>query len=284
MDIITISASSIAAMAFSALIGIAIPVALYIILRRKGANHLPFWTGAVTFVLFAFVLEQIAYFFFMKTALWTTITANIFLYGVVGGLFAGVFEETGRFLAFKTVLRKKRGNDHNALMYGAGHGGVESVILLSAGMVINILFSLQFNAGLNSPFGGLNEAQQLLNLPFWMFLVGAVERIAAVVIHVSLSVLVWFAAKNGKRFWLFPLAIFLHLLVDAVAVILSRTGVNVWIIEGVVYVLAIAFALLAVVIWKKNHTAQQVLPESVEEQDEAAQTAQETAEEIETQA
>ncbi len=284
MDIITISASSIAAMAFSALIGIAIPVALYIILRRKGANHLPFWTGAVTFVLFAFVLEQIAYFFFMKTALWTTITANIFLYGIVGGLFAGVFEETGRFLAFKTVLRKKRGNDHNALMYGAGHGGVESVILLSAGMVINILFSLQFNAGLNSPFGGLNEAQQLLNLPFWMFLVGAVERIAAVVIHVSLSVLVWFAAKNGKRFWLFPLAIFLHLLVDAVAVILSRTGVNVWIIEGVVYVLAIAFALLAVVIWKKNHTAQQVLPESVEEQDEAAQTAQETAEEIETQA
>lgn len=284
MDIITISASSIAAMAFSALIGLAIPVALYIILRRKGANHLPFWTGAVTFVLFAFVLEQIAYFFFMKTALWTTITANIFLYGVVGGLFAGVFEETGRFLAFKTVLRKKRGNDHNALMYGAGHGGVESVILLSAGMVINILFSLQFNAGLNSPFGGLNEAQQLLNLPFWMFLVGAVERIAAVVIHVSLSVLVWFAAKNGKRFWLFPLAIFLHLLVDAVAVILSRTGVNVWIIEGVVYVLAIAFALLAVVIWKKNHTAQQVLPESVEEQDEAAQTAQETAEEIETQA
>lgn len=284
MDIITISASSIAAMAFSALIGIAIPVALYIILRKKGANHLPFWTGAVTFVLFAFVLEQIAYFFFMKTALWTTITANIFLYGIVGGLFAGVFEETGRFLAFKTVLRKKRGNDHNALMYGAGHGGVESVILLSAGMVINILFSLQFNAGLNSPFGGLNEAQQLLNLPFWMFLVGAVERIAAVVIHVSLSVLVWFAAKNGKRFWLFPLAIFLHLLVDAVAVILSRTGVNVWIIEGVVYVLAIAFALLAVVIWKKNHTAQQVLPESVEEQDEAAQTAQETAEEIETQA
>ena len=283
MDIITISASSIAAMAFSALIGIAIPVVLYIILRRKGANHLPFWTGAVTFVLFAFVLEQIAYFFFMKTALWTTITANIFLYGIVGGLFAGVFEETGRFLAFKTVLRKKRGNDHNALMYGAGHGGVESVILLSAGMVINILFSLQFNAGLNSPFGGLNEAQQLLNLPFWMFLVGAVERIAAVVIHVSLSVLVWFAAKNGKRFWLFPLAIFLHLLVDAVAVILSRTGVNVWIIEGAVYVLAIAFALLAVVIWKKNHTAQ-VPPEPVEEQDEAAQATQETAEEIETQA
>ena len=45
---------SIAAMALSALIGVAIPVALYVLLRKKGANHLPFWTGAVTFVLFVF--------------------------------------------------------------------------------------------------------------------------------------------------------------------------------------------------------------------------------------
>ena len=169
---------------------------------------------------------------------------------------AGLFEETGRFVAFKTVLRKKRGNDHNALMYGAGHGGIEAVILLSASMVANIIFSLQFNAGQSSALGGLDAAQQLINTPSWMMLVGAVERMSAVAIHVSLSVLVWFAAKNGKRFWLFPLAILLHLLVDAVAVILSRSGVNVWIIEGAVYLMAIAFALLAVVVWKKNYTAQ----------------------------
>ena len=42
--------------------------------------------------------------------------------------------------------------------------------------------------------------------PFWMFFAGAVERIAAITIHMALSVLVWFAAKNSKRFWLFPLA------------------------------------------------------------------------------
>lgn len=251
---------SIAAMALSALIGVAIPVALYVLLRKKGANHLPFWTGAVTFVLFAFVLEQVAYFFLKKTALWTTITGNVILLGVVGGFMAGLFEETGRFVAFKTVLRKKRGNDHNALMYGAGHGGIEAVILLSASMVMNIIFSLQFNAGQSSALGGLDAAQQLINTPSWMMLVGAVERMSAVAIHVSLSVLVWFAAKNGKRFWLFPLAILLHLLVDAVAVILSRSGVNVWIIEGAVYLMAVAFALLAVVVWKKNYTAQAEAP------------------------
>ncbi len=247
---------SIIAMAISALIGIAIPAILYVIYRKKGANHLPFWVGCITFVLFAFVLEQLAYYFFMKTALWTKITSNIFALAIVGGLFAGVFEETGRYVAFKTVLRKKRGNDTNALMYGAGHGGVEAVVLLSVSMAINVIFSLQTNAGQTSAFGGLGEAQQIIGIPFWTFLVGAVERISAVAIHVSLSVLVWFAAKNNKRFWLFPLAILLHLLVDAVAVILSRSGVNVWVIEGAVYVMAIAFIFLAIAVWRKNHVAQ----------------------------
>ena len=247
---------SIVAMLFSALVGIAVPVVLYIVYRKKGANHLPFWIGCVTFVLFAFVLERLTLTFVMKLPIWTTITSNLILYGVVAGLFAGVFEETGRFFAFKTVLRKKRGNDQNALMYGAGHGGIEAIILLSATMVLNSIFAIQFNAGIDSPFGGINEAQTLVNMPFWMLLIGAVERLAAITIHSSLSVLVWFAAKNGKRFWLFPLAILLHLFVDAVAVILSGAGVSVWIIEGAVYVIAIAFVILAVSVWKKNHTVQ----------------------------
>ncbi len=278
----TISNLSILAMAFSALIGIAIPVVLYCIFRKKGANHLPFWTGAVTFVLFAFVLEQVAYFFIMKTALWTTIVNNVILLGVFGGFMAGLFEETGRFIAFKTVLRRKRWNDQNALMYGAGHGGVEAVILLSVGMIINVIFSLQFNAGQSSAFGGLDAAQQLINTPFWMIFVGAIERVSAVTIHITLSVLVWFAAKDGKKFWLYPLAIFLHLLVDAVAVILSRSGINVWLIEGAVGALTIAFVLIAIVVWRKNHVAQAAL-ESMEESTDMEQTAQETAEQIETQ-
>jgi len=246
---------TINAMALSALIGLAIPVVLYIIFRKKGANHLPFWTGAVTFVLFALVLEQLVYSVIMKTPFWLTVNSNVWLLGIFGGFMAGFFEETGRYLAMKTVLRKKRANDYNGLMYGAGHGGIEAVILLSVTMIINVVFSLQMNAGQPSPFGGVDAAQQLASTPFWMMLVGALERISAVTIHVSLSVLVWFAAKNGKKFWLFPLAILLHLLVDAIAVILSRTGVNVWIIEGAVFAMAIAFVLLAIAVWKKNHVA-----------------------------
>ncbi len=250
-----VSAASILAMGGAALVGLLVPAALYAVFRKKGAKQLPFWVGCAVFVLFALVLEQIAYYFLRRLPLWTAIMGNLWLLGLVGGLFAGVFEEAGRFIAFRTVLRRQRGNDCNVLMYGAGHGGIEAVALLSVSMVANIIAALQFNAGAASMLGGLDAAQVLLDTPWWMFLVGAVERIAAIAIHLSLSVLVWFAAKDKKRFWLFPLAILLHLFVDAVAVILSGAGANVWLIEGVVYVMAAALALLAVAIWRGNHAA-----------------------------
>lgn len=254
----TIPMLTIVFMAISALIGVAVPAALYVIFRKKyKANHLPFWTGCVTFVLFAFVLERLAYTVLMKAPIWATITGNIWLYGIVGGLFAGLFEESGRYLAFKTVLHKKRGNDANALMYGAGHGGIEAIILLSVTMVVNIIFSLQYNAGIPSQLGTASAGASILATPAWMFLVGAVERLSAVTIHVSLSVLVWFAAKNNKRFWLYPLAILLHLVVDAAAGILSGLGANVWIIEGAVYGIAAALVVIAILVWKRNHAAEQ---------------------------
>ena len=94
-------------------------------------------------------------------------------------------------------------------------------------------------------------ASQLANYPSGMILASRVERIAAVTLHISLSVLVWFAAKNAKRFWLFPLAIVLHALVDAVAVAMARFVSNVWIIEGAVYVLTIGCVALAWLAWKR---------------------------------
>jgi len=248
------STLKLAVIAIVALIGFGLPVAMYIFFRKKKkADRMPFWIGCITFVLFALVLERLAYLPMTKMPFWKLLTSNVWLYGLVGGFMAGLFEETGRLIAFKTVLRKKQGNDANALMYGAGHGGIEAAILLGATMVGNLIIGLQFNAGIVTPGTSLDAAYGLMNTPAWMFFVGAIERFSAVAIHVSLSVLVWFAAKDGKRFWLYPLAILLHLAVDMAAVVLSGLGVNVWIIEGVVYAFAIAFVLIAVMVWKKNH-------------------------------
>lgn len=60
---------------------------------------------------------------------------------------AGLFEETGRFLAMRYVLKKEHGNAHNALMYGAGHGGLEMFVILSLGMINNLIYSVMIHLG-----------------------------------------------------------------------------------------------------------------------------------------
>ena len=58
-----------------------------------------------------------------------------------------------------------------------------------------------------------------------LYLVGILERVFAIVLHIALSVIVWFAVKEGKTV-LFPVSILLHALVDAVAVLVSKSGIK----------------------------------------------------------
>ena len=55
-----------------------------------------------------------------------------------------------------------------------------------------------------------------------MFFMGGIERISAFSLHICLSYLVYKALKNSKMVY-FYLAIFLHFVVDAATVLLSKT-------------------------------------------------------------
>ena len=248
----TVPTLSIVFMMVAALAGIAIPVGLYLYFRKRhGADRMPFWIGCIIFPVFALGLEQLAYLAMAHWGFWLNVQSNIWAYGAFAGLMAGLFEETGRFVAFKTVLRKKQNKDVNALMYGVGHGGIEAVLVMSIAMISNLVFAFSVNAGTADP-SLASSAAMLAGLAPTTFLVSIVERIGAIALHISFSVLVWFAAKNGKRFWLFPLAILLHALVDAVAVIMSRFVSNIWLIEAAVYLLAGVCVVLAVIVYKRN--------------------------------
>ena len=81
---------------------------------------------------------------------------------------------------------------------------------------------------------------------------GGAERIFAVVLHLALSVFVWFAAKNRKRILLYPAAVLIHLIVDAATVVLSRNGASLFVTEGAVAAASVIAALLALLVWKRN--------------------------------
>ena len=259
----TVPVLSIAFMLVSCIGGFCIPILLFMYFKRKmDADTLPFFVGAGVMLLFALILESWVHQLVLGSPAGAKILDSPWLYGIYGGLMAGLFEETGRLLAFKTILRKYNEKDANALMYGAGHGGLEVIYLLVFSMITNIMFASMINSG---SFAAIAENlspedmaqmqavvdQMTTSSPF-LFLVGLLERIFAVMLHLALSVLVWFAAKDKKQWVLFPAAILCHFAVDAAAVILSMKELPVMAIEAVVCVMTALVVLYAKKIWTAN--------------------------------
>ena len=91
----------------------------------------------------------------------------------------------------------------------------------------------------------------LISTPSYMFLLGDFERVFAVILHISFSVLVWIAVVKGKKSCLWMALVF-HFVVDAVTVIVSGNGVPAWALEIIVFVMAVIIAVWANKQWKKN--------------------------------
>ncbi len=260
----TVPRLSIIFMGISCAFSFLMPLGLFIYFRRKKADILPFFTGIAVMILFAFVLEQQAHALILGSSAGQVIQNNLLLYALYGGIMAGLFEETGRYIAFRTVLKGRQGKDINALMYGAGHGGFEAAFLLGTAMINNIAYSLMLNSGRAAslletmPAESAAQVQQVLSTlvsaPSWQFLIGGIERVFALILHLCLSVLVWFAVKNRKP-ELYAGAVFLHFLTDAAAVILAGAGMPQMVTEAVIGVLALAGAVIAKSVWKSERAS-----------------------------
>lgn len=255
--------SSLILMAVDALLGIAIPVCLSVYMIRKHHARLStILIGAGTFILFALVLETIMHQLVLKGPHGASIMDNTLLFAIYGGLAAGVFEETGRFLSMKFLMKKEPSTPLPGVAYGVGHGGVEMLIIFGITMINNLAISFLINAGQTDvifskvPEDAAAQLQtqldQLQTLGAGSLLVGLWERLSALVLHIGLSLLVWTAVrKGGKWLWLFPAAIALHAVVDAGAVMLHKS-VGMVPLELIVTAEAIAVAAIAYMASKKR--------------------------------
>lgn len=259
-----VGTASIIMMCIAMAAGIVIPVTLFIVIRKKsGGTVKAFFVGCITIFLSAMVLESIVHNLVFMSPVGQTIFNNIWLYGIYGGFMAGLFEETGRFLAFKTALKKQLGNDGNALMYGAGHGGFEAFYILVFNMLNQIIYACLINSGAyQNTLSALPEDQAaavmqsfttLAETPAPMFLLSIVERGGAIILHMGLTIFVWYAVKRGgRKLWYYPLAILLHMLTDTSMVIFNSYVGNVYLTEAFIWVTAILVAALALYVWKKE--------------------------------
>ena len=249
---------SIIFMGISAFAGFLIPIVLCIYFRKKKrADIPPFFVGCFIFLLFSMILETLIHRVVFSSAVGTGIRNNVILYAIYGGLMAAVFEEFGRLFAFNIILKKYRDKNINALMYGAGH---EAAAVLGFTMISNLMLAMMINSGrieslLGTLSGGtltqLQTSISILTLSSpYIFLLGIVERICAVAIQISLSVLVWFSLKSNKS--LFVTALSIHFIVDAITVVLAGIHMPSVIIEAALVIIAIALAVFAGKVYRKN--------------------------------
>ncbi|MBR5090013.1 MAG: YhfC family intramembrane metalloprotease [Ruminiclostridium sp.] len=252
---------SIAGLLTQSVLMMILPFVLLIIWKMKTHEKiLPVIVGAATWLLFAIILKLAPAYLLLNAdnPVAKTISGNLWLTAVLSGVLAGLFEETGRFLAFRTVLKKYEYR-RSSISYGIGHGGFES-IYIGFQFLMFPLFGIMLNSGMSDQLTtGMDEATKVLmaeqlapysDLSFAECLLGVFERIPAIVMHISFSVLVFAAARDNKYTYLFLLSMLLHALVDFFAVVAGGINLNIWATELIIAAFAAALAYFASRVYK----------------------------------
>ena len=131
---IVIGESSIPALILTIILMIAIPVIFFVYWRRKHKKRTNIsWliAGAVGFIVSARVLELGVHYFCIlaDNPVSRFINGSTAVYVLYGTIMAGVFEECGRYIVLKYIMKKNHTRE-NAVLYGIGHGGIEIVAVV----------------------------------------------------------------------------------------------------------------------------------------------------------
>lgn len=204
--------------------------------KKTGIAVKPVIAGALGFVVFSQVLEK-GFHVAVVTA-FPNYADHPWLFGLYGGMAAGIFEELGRFLLF-TWLLKKFHDFKGGISFGVGWGGIEAVLLMLMMIVPNILFAMMMNTGtLEKSLAGQIPTGQIaaiketvLNNGVSFYLLACVERFFAAFIQIALSLWVLIAVVK-KKFVYVIYALLIHAAFDF-PLVFVQTGdfTNIWVVE-----------------------------------------------------
>ncbi len=263
---IVIGGSSVPSLAVTVILMIAIPAAFFIYWRRKHkarTNIAWLIAGAAGFIVSARVLELGVHYLCLiadnpVSRFINGSTAAFVLYGI---LTAGVFEECGRHIVMKAVMKKNRTRE-NAVLYGIGHGGIEILTVLLPTMIVCLAAAVLFSRGdTEKALAALNITEETASaaLPavqtaaafdYGLAAMNTAERLLAMLLHIGLTVIVFYGAVNGRKGYL-PAAILLHMAADTFPALYQRGAVPLWAVEVWVAVWSAAAVFIARRLYRK---------------------------------
>lgn len=243
------------------LLMIGMPIILVFILIRKW--NLPariWWIGVATFII-----SQAGHIPFnsgmSKLLNQTGMVAwdpkyQLIFNAVFVGLSAGLFEEVSRYLVLRLWLKDAR-SWQSGVLFGAGHGGAEAIIL--GGLALYALFQMVVlrNADLSKMFPAnqialaTEQVRTYWTMSWYASMLGALERFFTIPTQIALAVIVMQVFIRRNFGWLFA-AIGYHALIDGIAVFGQRYMGTVQ-LEGIVGIFAI-LSLLIIILLRKSGT------------------------------
>ena len=240
---------SIIGMALTLIIGLGLPVYLYIRWRKlDGVKTSSLVFGAIIYYAAAKVLEP-----FVNAAILSNLGGavmnNMFIYAVYVAVIAVAMEEGCRYLCLNSLL--KNVDEKNALYFGLGFCGLEAILTAAWPQISNILNSVLINNGMMARSMELLQEPDLSATyftiaPLWetsslAFLLAGFERAFIILMHLCLTLLLFYYVKSGNKKHL-GIAVFAHFVVVACSALTSQMGiplVSVAITAGISMALAV---------------------------------------------
>ncbi len=236
---------------FAILIEIVLPVIFaYWVIRHYHTSWKLVGIGCVIYLAAQLVhiplLDGVGWLFTNKVLVLPTGTQLIVTTGIIYGLAAGLCEETARLVGFR-LLKAPAQNKDGAISLGAGHGGLESIIVAGLPMLGTFVSMVALkHANPNDPAldpTTIKQVSDLWNMAWYVPLANVLDRLVAMITQLALTFIVLQIFIRKSYRW-FVAAVFWHALVVGLVVALSGSDMATGAILAIEAVLGIASGVI----------------------------------------
>ena len=263
---IVIGKSSIPSLIITVILMIVIPLVFFVWWRRKYKEQTRIsWliAGAAGFIVSARVLELGVHYFCIvaDNPVSRFINGNTVAFVLYGIVMAGIFEECGRHIVLKYIMKKNHTRE-NAVLYGIGYSGIEILAVILPSMIMYLVVAVLFSSGdTESALKALNiteetaaaalpSVQAAASYGYALAVMNVIERLFAMLVHIGLTVIVYYGVRNAKKICL-PIAVILHMLVDTFPALYQRGIVPLWTVEVWAALWAAVIVFIAVKLYRR---------------------------------
>jgi len=177
----------------------------------------------------------------------------------IGGIIPPITEDIGRFIVFTFIYKSKNHNFNNSLIFGAGHGGWESIVLMSINQIQNLV---NFYAIKNSK----DEEELIKNNLLKIYekykngvtgeeIFGVIIRFCGNLFHMAASVIIYRLSLNRKerKYIIYFVILFLaHFISDTFGQFCALNELNIW-YNFIFIVFDIIIVIIGWFVWKENN-------------------------------